>query len=399
MLYLLGILFLVSQARSEAIIAKVLFNYQSQGTTLPQWFELFTLCLAPLVAHVAGGVSSTTLTGGSSEAPNWSARITHFNPISIIWRYYIIVDRRVRARSWDEYDMAACNAVFWDGERAQWDGSEEIMVKSRAWITKVPEKRHIPLLSASSVVSLVLTLQGVQATFLIVASMDPASGYRIGQGLAYVFLPLGCLGLIRLPAALWLSSDYGYLNVSDLTEGDVNAGLLDMEKVLSERVAKGHAADRQLGTDTKDRLLPAYCWRGILYRIWWIFTVTALLGVSAASCSRMWWGYTAEVPYNTLSRLIFQAMYFALTISGVLIHSTYVLMGRTRSTLIPCISSTWYKVFTILMMAAFLVCAVVAALETRRLRSGTFTTLPELYCKKAGTPCIPVGQGQGNTNI
>ena len=305
----------------------------------------------------------------------------------------------MRARSWDECDMAACNAVFWDGARARWDGSEEIMVKSRAWITKVPEERHVPILSASSLVSLVLTLQGIQATFLIAAGVDPSSSYRIGQGLAYVFLPLGCLGLIRLTAALWLSSDYGYLNISDVTVADVTAAPLSMEKTLCERVLSAHAIEGQLSTDPQDRLLPAYCWRGILYRIWWIFTVTGLLGVSAASCSRMWWGYATEVPYNALSRLILQAMYFVLTCSGVLIHSTYVLMGRTGSTLIPCIHSTWYKVFTILFMATSLVCVVVAALETRTLRSGTYTTLPEFYCKKAGSLCVPVGRGQGNANL
>jgi hypothetical protein len=396
---MLSILFilLVSTTCSGAIIPKVLFTYQCQTISLPKWFELLTLCLVPLVAHVAGGVSNATLIGGSSKSPNWSARITHFNPISIVWRYYVVADRRVRARAWDECDIAASNAVFWDGERGFWDGSEEIMTKSRKWITKIPEKNHVPLLSASSVVSLVLTLQGVQATILIVAGLDPSSSYRIGLGLPYVFLPLGCLGLIRLPAALWLSSDYGYLNIREDAEGEkVPGGPLTMEKVASDRVLQAHASER---ADVKDRLLPAGCWRGILYRIWWMLTLATILGVSAASCSRMWWGYNPEAPYNSLSRIILQSMYFVLTISAILIHSFYVLRGHSGSTLIPCIHSTWYKVFTILLMTMSLVGAVVSALETRTLRTGAITTLPELYCKTSGTLCVPVARGQGNANI
>ena len=148
----------------EATIPKVLFTFQSQGMPFPMWFNLFTLCLAPLVAHVAGGVVSPTLLPTSVPPPSWTARLPHFNPISIIWRYYIIGDRRLRARTWDRADMAACNAVFWDGEQKRWDGSEEMMVKSRAWITKIPEKAHVTALSASAVTSLVLTAQGANAT-------------------------------------------------------------------------------------------------------------------------------------------------------------------------------------------------------------------------------------------
>jgi len=148
----------------EATIPKVLFTFQSQGIPFPTWFNHFTLCLAPLVAHVAGGVVSPTLLPTSTPPPSWTTRLPHFNPISIIWRYYIIGDRRLRARTWDRADMAACNAVFWDGERKRWDGSEEMMVKSRPWITKIPEEPHVTALSASSITSLVLTAQGANAT-------------------------------------------------------------------------------------------------------------------------------------------------------------------------------------------------------------------------------------------
>ena len=85
----------------EATIPKILFTLQSNGISLPTWFDQFTICLAPLIAHVVGGVVSPTLLPNNTPPPSLSARLPHFNPISITWRYYIIADRRLRARSWD----------------------------------------------------------------------------------------------------------------------------------------------------------------------------------------------------------------------------------------------------------------------------------------------------------
>jgi len=103
--------------------------------------------------------------------------------------------------------MTVCNAVFWDSEKARWDGSKDVL-RSCGCIAKVPAQKYVPPLSASSLTTAVLTLQGVQASFIIFLSLNPKSTYRLGQGLPYVFIPLGCLGLMRLPAALRLSGDY-----------------------------------------------------------------------------------------------------------------------------------------------------------------------------------------------
>ena len=67
--------------------------------------------------------------------------------------------------------MAACNALFWDAEQKRWDGSEEIMVRSRAWITKIPEKPHVRLLSASFLNTMVLTFQGIQVMDFIIEGL------------------------------------------------------------------------------------------------------------------------------------------------------------------------------------------------------------------------------------
>jgi hypothetical protein len=382
----------------EATLPKILFTFQSQGISFQQWFDLFTLCLAPLVAHVAGGVVSPTLLGIGCPSPSWSARLPHFNPISIIWRYYVIGDRRLRARSWDEADMAACNAVFWDGERQRWDGSEEIMAKSRAWITKIPEKPHVAALSASSVTSIVLTLQGVNATFLIIAGLIHGSPYRLRSSLAGVFSPLGCLGFVRLPAAFWLSSDYGYINYRGSgTAPDIIE--TPLEKAISDNILQAHTSDHLPDAEVGDRLHPAHCRQGILYRVFWMLMVWGLLGAAAGNCSKIWWNYPPSLPYNSISNLIFQVMYLTLTVASILIHTVYVVIGKSTSTIIPCIHATWYKIFTLLFMVTALFCVLFSALETRVRLNGSVTSLPEFKCGKAGGLCYPVRMGQGNSNI
>ena len=395
MIYLLLVLlFFVVQC--EATIPKILFTLQSQGLPLPNWFQQFTLCLAPLVAHVAGGVVSPTLLPNTTPPPSWSARLTHFNPISIIWRYYAMGDRRVRAKSWDRADMAACNAVFWVGERKRWDGSEEIMVKSRAWITKIPDIAHVDLLSGSSVTSLVITAQGIDATFLIICSSIPGSPYRISGVLSGIFTPLGCLGLMRLPALFWLSSDYGFMNYST----PQSVPLLvqpDLEKVVSDNILQLQAS--HVDMTVQDRLLPPHCWKGMMYRIFWLLTIWGILGISAAGCTQLWWGYPSFLPYQATTGLVFDSMYLVLAVASIVIHTFYVVTGKATSTIIPCIHSTWYKIFTLAWMVAAFLCVVIAALENRLTADGSFTTLPEFLCEKGKELCIPVGPGQGNINV
>lgn len=256
--------------------------------------------------------------------------------------------------------MAACNAVFWDGEREYWDGSEEIMVRSRGWIQKTPEQSHVPILSASSLATVALMLQGVQAMVMLVQTAIPTAPGMFPEGLPYIFLPLGLLGLLRLPAALWWSSDYAYLPASEKADDDKASFVEEME-VVSER------------------LLDAWSWKGIAYRIWWILSIIGILGTSAAVSSQLWWSpYPSDPPdgYSSLSEVLISIMYLIASAGGLLIHCTYVLKGRTDTTIIPCIHSMWYKIFTIFLMALAIASVVVSALETRKLPDGTTTTFP-----------------------
>lgn len=55
----------------------------------------------PLATHIVFGLPEPVILRSKEEEhhspPSWSDRLTHFNPVSILWRYYSIADRRFRA--------------------------------------------------------------------------------------------------------------------------------------------------------------------------------------------------------------------------------------------------------------------------------------------------------------
>lgn len=232
--------------------------------------------------------------------------------------------------------------------------------------------------------------------FLIISSLLDKSSYRITVSLAAVFVPLGCLGLMRLPAAFWLSSDYGFMKYEIFPSAPLLVET-ELEKVVSDNNLKVRVS--QVNTTVQDRLLPPHCWKGVLYRVFWLATVWAILGISAADCAHLWWNYPPSLPYLSTSELIFNSMYLVLTIATIGLHTFYVVTGKATSTIIPCIHDVWYKIFTGAFMVAALVCVVVASLETRSGEKGGLTCLPEFLCGKSGDICVPVSWGQGNYNI
>ena len=386
-------------------LVNIIFVYQSQRTLLTVWVEWFTLCLAPVIAHVAGGVVPSTLIGSRPQSPSWWASLPHFNPVSILWRYYAIADRRLRARRWDERDLAACNAVFFESDRGRFDGSEDIMVSSRAWIAKIPESKHTPLLSASLLTTLVLAVQGIQATYLIVTNLLPDSDndqkMRFIPGLPYIFIPIGCLGFLRLPAAFWLSSDFGYLHLWQMPCTQETLRSQD----TSEKLVAGidsHSTRDHVDESVEDRLHSARSWRGIVVRIYWFLTILLLSWVSAASATKNLWAAPPSLLYINLSRLILDIMWVSITGGLFLIHVFYISIGRTNSTVIPCIHASWYKVYTAVVILLGITAFVISALETRMLRTKNETTsLPEFDCKTVmgSWTCVPVDMGHGNFNV
>jgi hypothetical protein len=353
---------------------QVWFTHQSQSNSLSTWFVMLTLCLAPLITHIVFGLPEPVILRSKEEEhhspPSWSDRLTHFNPVSILWRYYAIADRRFRATRWDALDMAACNAAFWDGRR--WDGSEMMMVRSREWNTRQPQQAYIGIVSGSCLATVVITFQGVQAITALVGTFVPSSSAPFTNNLPDIFQPLALLGLLRLQSAFWLSNDYGYSRLDD------DGGRYTRED------------RRPLLPSERYHLEGAGSYRWWIFRIWWAISLVAMMGLGlVASLDGL--AFTLGPPDSILvfssSWIAFKVMYSLLTGGVLVIHLSYLFRRSRMSTIIPCIQDRWYKVFTGLLIAVSLTCFILSALETKYFADGSYGTIPEIFCHDKTSEC------------
>lgn len=357
---------------------QIWFTYQSQSNSLSTWFVVLTLCLAPLATHIVFGQPVPIILRSKEEEhylpPSWSDRLTHFNPISILWRYYAIADRRFRAKRWDALDMAACNAAFWDGRR--WDGSEMMMMRSREWNTRQPQRAYIGIVSGSCLATVVITLQGVHAITALVGCYVPSPLMGFTNGLPGIFQPLALLGLLRLQSAFWLSNDYGYNRLDD----DDNGRYLREDR-------------RPLLPSETYHLEGAGSYRWWIFRIWWAISLLVMMGLGlVASLDGLIFtiGPLRSIQVWPSSFFAFKIMYSLLTGGGLVIHFSYMFRRSRMSTIIPCIQDRWYKVFTGLLIAVFLTCFILSALETKEFAGGWYGTMPAIKCHAETNECQTV---------
>jgi hypothetical protein len=184
---------------------------QSQHFDLSAWISLLTLCFAPLVAHILIGAPEPIVLRG--HEPRWYQRSVHYNPTSIYWRYYAITIRGLSIKNFSRDDIAATNAIFWHGG---WDGSESIMVTCRGNGTDLSSRRRCPFFSVSTVKTLLVTIQGIQAAYDLGKGLS-LGGYALSVSLSTIFQPLAIAGLFiprprkGLLPSIWIT-DQGIWN-------------------------------------------------------------------------------------------------------------------------------------------------------------------------------------------
>jgi hypothetical protein len=396
----LFVLFLVLSRLPLAycIRLKIVFTRQSQLNDINQWFTMFTLCLAPLVSHLALGLPRTVVMSPDSADdgsapiseslfPPWTERITLFNPITLVWRYYSIAYFRLRTPSWDAADLAAANAAFWDTKTRRWDGTDRTLSLSRRYLTSPPESSHVKFLSGSTLATIVLALQGVQAVFFLVGNVV-STFIGFPDGLPTTFLPIGLLGLLRLPAAAWVSNEWGYTFPKKRNELGYKIGELRKEytALRTSEVMREDPEECQSQLNKERRLLDTRSWKCLAYRAWWILSISGLMALAIRDITAMFNPYTRNQPLS-VSDLLYLILYLELCTGFLLITPALVLQRDHASTIIPCIQSLWYKLYTGLMMLTALAAVIVASLETVQLPDGSFTTMPPLVCH--GDSCEP----------
>lgn len=395
------------------------FTYQSRDISFSDWVSLITLCLAPLVAHVAAGAPQPSyLTRG--RAPRWHDLICHYNPTSILWRYFAVTDRRLRARDWDVADIAAANALFWTD--AGWDGSEAAAERSLAFCSRLPARARTELASWEMVKTVVVGLQAAQAFCSLGGSLLGSSNYIFRFALDNMFLPIGCLGLYRFCAALWVTDSFAFIDTSDPVSVAVGhhgralperqalhdrdkaqapearievAGRLSLDSFLDHPEAAADSSARHAS-----RFFPTSRWSSRLLRACWTLPLLALTAFCIIYVApwpfwhdRGWVGWI--MPASAFAMVILYLVVFGAS-SLILLY--YFVRGANTTTIIPCASMLWYKIYTIIISSMMVLVLILVALETARTPCGSYSVWPPEQWH--GTACaqtiLPVGQDEGS---
>lgn len=367
-------------------------RFQSRGISFADWVSLLTLCLAPVIAHVVAGAPRPSYL--SRHRPPWHDRICHYNPTSIVWRYFAITHRRLRACAWSPLDLATSNALFWTDNG--WDGTEKIITQSLQHCTHLPSQTRVEVFSCEMVKTIIVTLQGLQSFYMLLGNFMFTS-YNSFMAVDGIFYPLSVLGLLRLCAALWLSDDFTY---SIRVYGNAGAvpypGDLFDDTAISEydtRLSLDSLIDSlEIEAVPPARYHLASCWRSLIFRTFYLTILFAVLCVSILWVAPI---MTSGEGFFTTTSFLTGVFYLLLMTVTVPLYGYYFTQGQATTTIIPCASYTWYKIYTVMVMVFMGVLFIVSCLETRKTICGKYTSLGATY---GNSPCWTKGTGVWSVN-
>ncbi|KAI0386323.1 hypothetical protein F5Y04DRAFT_120299 [Hypomontagnella monticulosa] len=345
------------------------FTVQSGSISFTEWCSLLTLCLAPLIAHIAAGFPSPSYL--HARPPKWHERIALYNPTSILWRYIAIADRRVRAKAWDKWDVAGTNALFWTSRG--WDGSEEMITLSAPYCTHLPEHARITLFSGEFVKTVIVTLQGTQAIvalgLALSGSRDSSDGFITFMGVDLIFFPLAFIGLVRLFCAFWLTDDFTYSlsrrgqdSIEDAPQPKDGDTRISMDSLLD---GGSHEPNMR-----EARFLPTSYWGSRVVRAISLLPIIGLLVMCVLFLVQPGGG-----KQFTLTAFLVALFYLIFLAATFVICSYYFIRGET-STTIPCLASKAYKIYTGVLIGMAVAVFVSACVQTRRTACGRWTSAP-----------------------
>jgi hypothetical protein len=326
--------------------------------------SLLTLCLAPLIAHILIGAPSPTYL--TLDRPAWHERICHYNPTSILWRYAIIADRRIRATDWDRIDLAATNALFWTEKG--WNGSEEIIEHSRPRCIQMPDKSRVSLLSRDALKSVIITFQGLQALILLFGSQFDWSGpqFIAWLGVDTIFFPMALFGLLRLCSCLWLTDEFSFASLDDIRTS------LPAESIYYKATSFELSAAEPLLFGPQRFREPSF-WPSRLFRLTYLILLLGLLALA------IWFILPVQGGFCTTTSFLVDLFYLGFLTVTITIYIWYFGLRQTTSTVLPCISSAWYKIYTGIVICFGIVLTIIACIETRKTDCGVFISSPPEY--------------------
>ena len=224
--------------------------------------------------------------------------------------------------------------------------------------TRLPDHTRVRLWSATALKSIVTTLQGLSAVYSLIGGLVgvPGLDFITIMGLDMVFFPLAILGLLRLCAATWLADDFEYVPS-------------DAYRHLHRAMPRCDASDCDpfliVGPDEGSRFKsPGSSWPSMVFRVFYLSVVGSVWSISLVYV--MPGVHSGLVFYATTTSFLVGLFYLVFTTVSVVLYAYYFLRGQTTTTLLPCLSSLWYKVYTLALFAFMLAVVIIACVETTK---------------------------------
>jgi hypothetical protein len=324
----------------------------------------------------------------SPDKPHWRHRLGLYNPTTILWRYFAITDRRIRAKHWDAAELCAANVYFWTPRG--WDGSETTAQKSRKYCVALPDNTHATFFSGSTVQTLIVGLQGADAIYIVVMGLVPNGDFStsaiVSTGTVFYFLAV--FGLLRLIASFWLTEDFSYVNPEDLQadlatvtsedpKSNASSGKTQSSKVRSR--PNYELFDIPESRNTEDYMSPN-AWQSWLFRGFFLLPIIGLIIICIFYLTPIGPGNSN---YGlTFSDFILILFYLFFLFASIIIYLFYFVRGHTTTTVLPCISSVWYQIYTGVLLVLALILVIITSMETRMTSCGYYATWPSSqdYC-------------------
>ncbi|KAF2998056.1 hypothetical protein E8E14_005712 [Neopestalotiopsis sp. 37M] len=342
-------------------------HFGGQNIEVPDWFSDFTLCLSPLIAHIVSGAPRPSHLACSR--PKWHDRLCLLNPISIVWRYAAITERYIQTRDWQPEDIAVANAVFWTPQG--WNGDKVMRWRAIPYMSYKPQQNRVEYLSVEMLKTIILFLQGVQAVTAIVGCYTSTGDLTSFDTISGLFLPLGIAGLLRVFAAPWLTDDFNF----GISSADADRPLPSPNErqttplLLEDNGFEYEKYENYLISKT----FVSRRWRCAMLRLLFMIPVVGSWGLSFIYLTP-WIGSYGVKGIYTATAFVFGLYYMFLTLPMLLIIGYYFCKGPLETTIIPCISRSWYKVYSVALALFTIVLIVITAVETRKTVCGKYTS-------------------------
>jgi hypothetical protein len=261
------------------------------------------------------------------------------------------------------------------------------MVCSAApYCSKSPESTHAEIISVTMLKTTITTLQGISALYSVIGLLTgvTTTNFVPIMGVDMIFYPVSVLGLLRLCAATWLTEDFHYASTNTglsniLTQGTPKPDMDDLDIQLMEF---GDILDPCLARPLQraPRFTPPRSSRpSIVFRAFYLLVLGGIWGVSFLHTVPAYYKYNQ----STTTSFLVAHVYFLLLAISLGLYTFYFFRGQTTTTVLPCISSIWYRVYTMLVTGFTLALIVVASIETNKRPDGLYTSEPprvELKC-------------------